>query len=196
MLAIVLMESFETKQMMNIKEAPQEAGSIVGFNEKTVRRHHNEFFNNKGYLPESRQGKYERHCIYHDEDLNQEAREWIREHAFKKGEPNMTAAAFCEYANNNLLLLSHLPLFFPQTVSLKMATRWLHHLGFKPRSLKKGVYIDGHEREYVIKHRERYLKKMDELCKRTNHFLSVLTKSQGSELKRMKAKETGFALPR
>ena len=60
MLAIVLMESF----MMNTKEVVQEAGLIVGFNEKIVRRHCNEFFKNKGYLPESQQGKHESHCIY------------------------------------------------------------------------------------------------------------------------------------
>ena len=163
MLAVILIESFKTRQRMNVKEAAQEAGSIVGFNEKTVRRHRNEFFKNKGCLPESRQGKYERHCIYHDEDLNQKAREWVREHAFKKGEPNMTAAAFCEYANNHLLPSSHLPPFFPRSVSLKTATRWLHHLGFKPRSHKKGVYIDGHERQDVVNHRGRYLKKMEDL---------------------------------
>lgn len=70
MLAVNLMESFKCRQRMNVKDAAQEASSIVGFNEKTVRRHRNDFFNNKGYLTESKQGKYERHCVYHDEDLN------------------------------------------------------------------------------------------------------------------------------
>ena len=40
---------------------------------------------------------------------------------------------------------------------MRTAIRWLHHLGFKPVSHRKGVYIDGHEREDVIKHREKYL---------------------------------------
>lgn len=40
-------------QGMNVKDAAQEAGLIVGFNEKTVRKHRNDFFNNKGYLTES-----------------------------------------------------------------------------------------------------------------------------------------------
>lgn len=164
-LAVILMESFRKRQKMNVKDAAQEAGSIVGFNEKTVRRHRNDFYKNKGSLTESRRGKYERHCIYHDEDINQKAREWVRENAFKKGEPNMTAAAFCQHANNHLLPSSHLPPFFPRSISLKTSIRWLHHLGFKPRSHKKGVYIDGHEREDVVKHRGTYLKTMDELRK-------------------------------
>ena len=163
MLAVILMESFKNRQGMKVKDSAQEAGSIVGFNEKTVRKYRNDFFNNKGYLSEFRQGKYDRHCIYRDEDLNQKAREWVRENAFKKGAPNMTAMAFCEYTNNHLLPSSHLPPFFPRSVSLRTAIRWLRHLGFKPKSHKKGVYIDGHEREDVVKHREEFLKTMDQL---------------------------------
>ena len=36
MLGVILMESFKQRQGMNVKDAAQEAGSIVGFNEKTV----------------------------------------------------------------------------------------------------------------------------------------------------------------
>ena len=128
---------------MKVKDAAQEAGSIVGFNEKTVRKYRNDFFNNKGYLSEFHQGKYDKHCIYDDEDLNQKAHEWIRENAFKKGAPNMTAIAFCEYANNHLLPSSHLPPFFPQSVSLRITIRWLHHLGFNPKSHKKAFISMG-----------------------------------------------------
>ena len=165
MLGVILMESFKTRQKMNVKDAAKEAGSIVGFNEKTVRRHRNDFFGNEGKLTLSRQGKYERHCVYHDEDLNRKAREWVRENAFKKGEPNMNAAGFCEFVNNKLLPSSYLPPYFPRLISLRTAIRWLRHLGFKPRSHKKGVYIDGHEREDVVKHRVEYLKVMEELRK-------------------------------
>ena len=77
----------------------------------------------------------------------------------------MNAAAFCEFINNKLLPSSHLPPFFPRSVSLRTVVRWLRHLGFKPRGHKKGVYIDGHEREDVVKHREEYLKVMEELRK-------------------------------
>ena len=76
----------------------------------------------------------------------------------------MTATAFCEYVNNHLLPSSHLPPLFLQSSSSRTAIWWLHHLDFKP---KRGVYIDGHGREDVVKHRSQYLKTMDELCKVT-----------------------------
>ena len=38
--------------------------------------------------------------------------------------------------------------------------RWLHHLGFKPVRHRKGVYIDGHERDDVVLHRGKYLREM------------------------------------
>ena len=47
MLGVISMESFKCRQGMNVKDAAQEAGSIVGFNKKTVRRHRNDFSNNK-----------------------------------------------------------------------------------------------------------------------------------------------------
>ena len=114
-----------------MKDAAREAGSMVGFNEKTVRKHQNNFFDNKRYLSESHQGKYERHYIYHDKDLNQKAHEWVRANAFKKDAPNMNAPALCEYANN------HLPPFFPRSISLRTAIRWLHHLGFNQRAARR-----------------------------------------------------------
>ena len=137
MLSVTLMESFKSRQKMNVKEAATEAGSIVGFSEKSVRKYRNDFFANEGTLTPLKQGKYERHCVYHDETLNLKAAEWVRENAFMKGKPNMTAQTFCDWINNSLLVSSHLPPFFPREISLRTAVRWLHHLGFKPVSHKK-----------------------------------------------------------
>ena len=163
MLAVTLMESFKTRQKMNVKEAATEAGSIVGFSEKTIRKYRNDFFSNQGSLTPHRQGKYERHCVYHDEHLNHKAAEWVRANAFSKGQPNMTAQTFCDWVNSHLLVSSHLPPFFPREVSLRTSVRWLHHLGFSPVSHKKGVYIDGHEREDVVRHRTKLLKILHDL---------------------------------
>ena len=91
---------------MNV--AATEAGSIIGFND---------FFKNKGHLSELRSGNYERHCVYHDEDLNQKAREWVREHAFKKGEPKHDSSSFlCVCKHNHLWPSSHLPPFIPRYI--------------------------------------------------------------------------------
>ena len=40
-----------------------------------------------------------------------------------------------------------------QTISRRTVYRWLKRLGFTPKVKKKGVYINGHEREDVIEYR-------------------------------------------
>ena len=82
----------------------------------------------------------------------------------------MTAQSFCKWVNNHLLPSSHLPLLYPCIISLRTAIRWLHYLGFKPVSHNK---IDGHEREDVVKHREKYLKTTDSLANPTSLHLCV-----------------------
>lgn len=175
MLSVILYESFMNRQQMSKMSAAQEAASITGslsiyhkcmftgeihtgFSERTVRGYRKEFFDNNLKFKESRQGKHERLLILSSEELRKEASQWVRDNAFKKGEPNMTAGSFCEYVNSTLLPSQHLPPHFPRTISLRTATRWLHRLGFKPISHKKGIYIDGHEREDVVKYRKEYLK--------------------------------------
>ena len=132
-----------------------------------MRGYRKEFFENKFQMRESRQGKQERLLVLSDEDLRKSATEWVRENAFKKGKPNMTALDFCDYVNSSLLPSHHLPPHFPRSISLRTAVRWLHRLGFKPMSHKKGIYIDGHEREDVVKYRSIYLKAMEDYL--SNH---------------------------
>lgn len=163
MLAVVLMENFRKQQKMNVTDAAREAGSITRLNERTVQKYRSDFFSNKGHISTHQQGRYERRCVHHNEELNLKAATWVREHAFAKKEPNMIAHTFCSWVNNNLLVTSHLPPNFPRSISLRTTIRWLHHLGFKPVSHKKGVYIDGHERDDVVCHRESLLQTLQEL---------------------------------
>ena len=79
------MEHFKKRFNLNTKQAAIEAGSVVGFNEKTIRRYRNDFFENEGHSTMQLQGKYERHCVHHNEQLNHKAAEWVRQHAFVKG---------------------------------------------------------------------------------------------------------------
>ena len=157
MLATCLFMSFQKRQKMSVMDAAQEAASITGFNERTVRAYAKEFNDNNCSFKETRQGKYERMCILNDEGLRERASEFVRANAFKKGEPNMTSVSFLKFVNNELLPSHHLSPHFPRMISLRTAIRWLHNLGFKPVSHKKGIYIDGHEREDVVKHRDEYL---------------------------------------
>ena len=59
-----------------------------------MRRYRKEFFENKFQFRGSRQGKYERLMVLSDEELHKKACKWVHENAFKKGQPNMTAAMF------------------------------------------------------------------------------------------------------
>ena len=45
-----------------------------------------------------------------------------------------------------------------QQISESTARRWLTKLGYELKEVKKGIYIDGHEREDVIAYRNEFLK--------------------------------------
>ena len=163
MLSVLLFQSFRTRQAMNVTDAAQEAASITGFNEKTVRTYHKDFYDNGGKFKESRQGKHQRHCLLNDENLRLDAAMYVREHAYQKGAANLTVKSFCQWVNNELLPSHTLSPQLPRSISVRTATRWLHQLGFRPQHHRKGAYVDGHEREDVVKHREEFLKKMKDL---------------------------------
>ena len=108
-------------------------------------------------------------CILNDEGLRERVSECVRANAYKKGEPNMTSVSFLKFVNDELLPSHHLSPHFPRMISLRTAIRWLHNLGFKPISHKKGTYIDGHEWEDVVKHRDKYLTTLHTLQQPTPH---------------------------
>lgn len=81
----------------------------------------------------------------------------------KKGAPNLTTRSFCNWVNNTLLPNSTLSSGAPRKISVEVARRWLHDMGFKVRRITKGIYYDGHEREDVVEAREEFLKTMTSL---------------------------------
>ena len=52
---------------------------------------------------------------------------------------------------------------FPRKIGLETARKWLHHLGFEVLTAKKGIFIDGHERDDVVESRKLFLRKMVKL---------------------------------
>lgn len=163
MLAVSLSETFIKRQKMKATDAVVEAASFVGVNEKTVRSYRREFFSNKGKFKETKRGHYTRNSHLQNEDLKLDAAMWVRENAHKKGAANMTASSFCQWVNDMLLEQHDIPPDLPHRISVSTATRWLHQLGFRPQSHKKGAYVDGHEREDVVAARKKYLKLLREL---------------------------------
>ncbi len=77
-----------------------------------------------------------------------------------KGERNMTSLDFCKWVNKTLLPNSTLEPGYLRMVSAQTACRWLHHLGFEVITTKKGIFIDGHERDDVVEQRSFFLRRM------------------------------------
>lgn len=163
MLAVMLMETVQKRFHVKSTAAALEAAWITGFNEKTVRKYRKEFFENRGRFKDEARGKYKRFCLFNDESLRLQASMWIRENAVKKGAPNLVARSFCQWVNNELLPSSDLPPNLPRSITVRTANRWLHRLGFRPTSHKKGAYVDGHERDDVVAHRKKFLNEMKSL---------------------------------
>lgn len=44
-----------------------------------------------------------------------------------------------------------------EQISESTARRWLTKLGYELKEVKKGIYIDGHEREDVVTYRNKFL---------------------------------------
>ena len=138
-------------------------GDILQKNERTIRRWIDDFASNEGEFSDSQQGHYTRSTTLMSNDgLCEKARVYIRENAAPKGRPNLTAAAFCQWVNNDLLPNSTLEPGYPRRVSVETARKWLHDLGFDGQHMSKGVFIDGHERPDVVESRKQFLRKMTE----------------------------------
>ena len=61
----------------------------------------------------------------------------------------VTAAAICQWANNDLLPNSTLEPGYLRRVSVETARKWLHNLGFDVHHMSKWAFIDGNERTDV-----------------------------------------------
>ena len=53
--------------------------------------------------------------------MSKKALGWLRERAYDKSQPSMTAATFANWVNADLLPNSHLPPGFPQSVTPQTA---------------------------------------------------------------------------
>ena len=91
--------------------------------------------------------------LIHDESFQLDATEYVREHGYVKGTPNLTLADFVRWVKEN----------WDVEVCEETARLWLHRMGFSYRQFSKGVYFDGHERDDVVEHRKEYLDTMTSL---------------------------------
>ena len=103
--------------------------------------------------------------LWNNEELNEKAQNFVRANAAVKGKPHLTVVTFCKWINKALLTNSTLEPGYPRNLSSETARKWLHHLGFEVLTIRKGIFIDGHERDDVVEARKLFLRKMTKLFK-------------------------------
>ena len=94
-------------------------------------------------------------------DFQRELRAFIKENARKKGEKVLTIADIRVWVCERLQLAEN------DWYSEDTVLRWVHKIGFKVHTMRKSIYVDGHEREDVIREREEFIRTHDELRKRS-----------------------------
>ncbi len=76
-------------------DAANQIADLISRNERTVREWSYSFIEHECSFPDSQLGKYQREeVLWHNEDLNKSASQFVRENAVVKGKPNLTAAIF------------------------------------------------------------------------------------------------------
>ena len=95
--------------------------------------------------------------LIHDKEFQLAAREFVREHSFFKGEPNLTISKFTEWVTST----------YKYNLHQETARRWLYDLGFSRVHHQKGVYFDGHDRSDVVAYRNDFLDKMEKFDRKS-----------------------------
>ena len=100
------------------------------------------FFENGGVVPASKQGHYQRTGVPKNEALNKKAAKYIHENAAVKGKASLTANAFCQWVNDELLPNETLEPGFPKKIAIETARKWMHEMGYEVLTSKKGAFVD------------------------------------------------------
>ena len=158
MTSVILCYQFVHMFSFTETKAAEYAAAMMKRSDPTVRRCRSGLLDNNGVLPESQEGCSQRTgVLWHNEELNKKAAEYVRENAAVKGRPNLTTVEFC---NECLLPNSTLEPGFPREGGLETSRQWLHHLGFEILTVRKGIFINGHERQDVIEARKLFIRKV------------------------------------
>ena len=164
MMAMMMYNYFVKRFKFMKTRAAEEVAQCLGISDRTVRSWRKTFLTNHRCF-EERRGKYARHDALDYEEYRDMALEWVRNNAYVKGKPNMTAADFCAWVSSNLLpkVIENHP-SAPSKISIRTARHWLYKFGFEQVSSKKGIYIDGHKQADVVEYRKLYIKRLDILA--------------------------------
>ena len=98
-------------------------------------------------LPPQKRGKYLNRSLLNDEQVQTAARTYLTK--LPTGE--VTPSRFARMLNERIL--PSLGYNLRGNLSERTARRWLVRLGWRNKLLRKGVYMDGHERPDVVEYR-------------------------------------------
>ncbi|KAL5512106.1 hypothetical protein ACEPAG_3627 [Sanghuangporus baumii] len=126
-------------------------------------------------LPPYTRGKYGRHASWLDnEDILQKVKVYLVTEQPGEVKPRKLRRFFLNEVLPRLDLSERLG----SKIATCTVRRWLHKLGYTRHNVKKGVYVDGHERPDVVESRKRFLEKMQEyqryMCQYDNKTLQPL----------------------
>ena len=149
----------------------------VGYHRRQLFKIIKKFTEDGFWLRASQQGRHERRWIVVNAAWGKVCRDYIRENAAVKGQPNMTVDDFRAFVNANVISkvrdaaarakheklkakfgLSERTL--EKGIGRGTARMWLHHLGCTFKGQGKDVYYDGHERDDVVKYRKEFLARL------------------------------------
>lgn len=100
-------------------------------------------------LPKERRGGFKNsRSILKNEAVRNSARAWL----FQQEKGKVTPMKFKHGLND--IILPSLGIFPSKPLCERTARRWLVKLGWHRTTIKKGVYLDGHERPDVVKYRQ------------------------------------------
>jgi hypothetical protein len=159
--------SFEIAQQWHEKD---DSNSHFARRIRTLARHYQIF----EQLPKERRGGYKNaRSLLKDEVVRTASRTWLTEQSIGSVTPNSFMHAL------NKIILPSLGMSPSKPLCERTARRWLVKLGWTRTILRKGVYMDGHERADVVEYREKvFLPKMKEFERRMARY-------EGPDLKRV-----------
>ena len=90
-LSLLIFQIIQQEFLLLVYPASKIIGKYLNKNYKTVQKWRVDFLN-QGEVPDFIRGKYERmNAVANDEDLTEEAWQYVHENGFKRGAPNMTS---------------------------------------------------------------------------------------------------------
>lgn len=180
MIIAVLRFEEEYQRTQRMMRSYKVAAGLVGVGVRSVERWVAAFGEN-GELRESQRGKQPGVAwILNDPHTGELFDQHIRENSRRKGKANLTAEDMARWVTLTLVpglrkrivegdcdtfeSVDEVPKL---TYSASTVRRWMKRRGFRFSHTKKGTYVDGHEREDVVKYRqEEYLPLLKECDKR------------------------------